>query len=139
MWSEKTLGIISEGVTDQVVLENILYGWTGDKNLSITRLQPKENAPGNWDKVFKYCQSNDFKSAFSFCDIIIVQIDTDFMQRGEVSSEYRINIQNLAVEDIIIAFKNKFYLLFLLTKWNVGYYRFIFAMHYQKHPKLKIV
>lgn len=36
MWSEKTLGIISEGVTDQVVLENILYGWTGDKNLSIT-------------------------------------------------------------------------------------------------------
>ncbi len=108
MWSEKTLGIISEGVTDQVVLENILYGWTGDKNLSITRLQPKENAPGNWDKVFKYCQSNDFKSAFSFCDIIIVQIDTDFMQRGEVSSEYRINIQNLAVEEVIIAFKSKF-------------------------------
>lgn len=30
------------------------------------------------------------------------------MQRGEVSSEYRINIQNLAVEEVIIAFKSKF-------------------------------
>ena len=50
---DKTFGIISEGITDQVVLENILYGWTGNKNLSITRLQPKNNESGNWDKVFK--------------------------------------------------------------------------------------
>jgi len=106
--NEKIFGIISEGVTDQVVLENIIYGWTGNKNLSITRLQPKENISGNWDKVFKYCKSNDFKGAFSFCDFIIIQIDTDFMHRGEVSIEFKLNIQNLNVTEIINIFKTKF-------------------------------
>ncbi len=104
---DKTFGIISEGVTDQVVLENILYGLTNDKNLLINRLQPKENEPGNWDKVFKYCQSADFKGAFAFCDIIIIQIDTDFMLRGEVPPEFKINIQNLSVEETVEAFKLK--------------------------------
>lgn len=104
----KTFGIISEGVTDQVVLENIFFGWTGDKNLSVTRLQPKNNESGNWDKVFKYCQSSDFKGAFSFCDIVVIQIDTDFMLKGEVSEEFRIDIQMLTVEKTIDAFKQKF-------------------------------
>jgi hypothetical protein len=108
MWDEKIFAIISEGVTDQVVLEHILWGWTGDKNLAITMLQPPKNEAGGWDKVFKYCKSDDFKGAFSFCDIVIIQIDTDFMQRGEVSAEFSINIQNLGVEDIVTAFKNKF-------------------------------
>jgi len=67
MWGEKTFAIISEGVTDQVVLEHILWGWTGDKNLAITRLQPQKNEAGGWDKVFKYCKSDDFqKTSFDF-------------------------------------------------------------------------
>ena len=105
---EKTFGIVSEGITDQVILENILYGWTGNKNIPITRLQPKEDISGNWDKVFKYCQSIDFKGAFSFCDFVIIQIDTDFMQRGEVTEQFKIDIQNLTVKQIIDAFKTKF-------------------------------
>jgi len=105
---DKTFGIVSEGVTDQVILEKILFAWTGDKDLSITRLQPKENESGNWDKVFKYCQSDDFKGAFGFCDTVIVQIDTDFMLTGEVSANFKIDIQHLTVEETIEAFKLKF-------------------------------
>ena len=105
---DKEFSIISEGVTDQVVLENILFGWTGNKNLSVTRLQPKQDEPGNWDKVFKYCQSEDFKGAFAFTDFLIIQIDTDFMGGGTVPEEYFINVKDLSVEDKIIAFRSKF-------------------------------
>lgn len=56
-----TFAIISEGATDQGVIKNILAGFTGDKNLQQNALQPKEGEPGNWDKVFKYCASDEFK------------------------------------------------------------------------------
>lgn len=61
MEESKIFGIISEGPTDQIVIENILYGWTADNDLLVTPLQPKEGESGNWDKVFKYCKSVDFK------------------------------------------------------------------------------
>ena len=54
-------GIISEGPTDQLVLENILFGFFEDKNLPVTPLQPKPGESGNWDKVFKYCASKDLE------------------------------------------------------------------------------
>ena len=104
---EKSFGIISEGVTDQITLENILFGFLGNKNLPITRLQPKEDEPGNWDKVFKYCESPEFKSAFAYLDYLIIQIDTDFMERGEVPSRFKIEVKDCSVEEIIMAFREK--------------------------------
>lgn len=104
---EKTFGLITEGVTDQIVIKNILIGWTGNKNLFVGILQPKENEPGNWDKVFKYCQSNDFKGAFGFYDFVIIQIDTDFMTSDGVNENIRININHLSVEEIVEEFKSK--------------------------------
>ena len=107
MTFDKEFSIVSEGVTDQVVLENILFGWTGNKDLVINRLQPKENEPGNWDKVFKYCQSAEFKGAFAFNDFMIIQIDTDFMARGEVSEEFLIDVKDLTIDEKITAFREK--------------------------------
>lgn len=47
MEESKIFGIISEGPTDQIVIENILYGWTADNDLLVTPLQPKEGESGN--------------------------------------------------------------------------------------------
>lgn len=105
---DKIFGIVSEGVTDFAVLENILFGITGNKDLEINPLQPKPSEAGNWDKVFKYCQSSDFKAAFAYCDFVIIQIDTDFMHTGEVPAAYKIDLHNLSVEEIIRAFQEKF-------------------------------
>lgn len=75
-------GIISEGPTDQIVLESILFGYFEDKGLPVTMLQPKPGDAGNWDKVFKYCASNDFREALTSAysvDYLIVHIESDFM------------------------------------------------------------
>ena len=82
---------MTEGPTDQVVIENILFGIFKDPDLPVTRLQPKEDEPGNWDKVFKYCRSDEFKSALGFNDFLIVQIDTDVLRGGEIPEAYRLD------------------------------------------------
>ncbi len=107
MEENKTFGIISEGVTDQIVLERILYTILNNEDIFITRLQPKENETGNWDKVFKYCESLDFKASFGYNDFIIIQIDSDFMLGADVGEKYKINMNNLSNEEIINSFRQK--------------------------------
>lgn len=80
-----TFGLIAEGVTDHVVLENILIGYFNDPDLSmnIRVLQPLRDATdalqgfGGWYNVFEYCTSTVFKEAFIQNDYLLIQIDTD--------------------------------------------------------------
>lgn len=125
---ELEFGIVSEGVTDQIILERILAGYLGNSDLLVTRLQPKEDEAGNWDKVFKYCESDDFKAAFQFLDVLIIQIDTDFMLTGEVPEKYQLNILNLPVEEIIQAFRAKFIELIGESFYQVYQDQIIFAI-----------
>jgi hypothetical protein len=88
-----TFGLITEGITDQIVIENILMGYF-DKNeddIEFRELQPlrdeiDENRAtnyGGWDKVIEYCESDEFKEALRFHDYIIVQIDTDVSDKPD--------------------------------------------------------
>lgn len=78
-----TFGLIAEGVTDHVVLENILIGYFNDFDLVVRQLQPLRDATdelkgfGNWYNVFEYCKSSVFKDAFIQNDYFVIQIDTD--------------------------------------------------------------
>lgn len=79
-----TFGLVAEGVTDHVVLENILIGYFNDPDLIVRPLQPLRDATdtssesfGGWYNVFEYCQSSVFKEAFVQNDYLVVQIDTD--------------------------------------------------------------
>ncbi len=103
-------GIISEGPTDQLVLENILFGFFEDKNLLVNPLQPKPGEAGNWDKVFKYCASKDFEDALTSdfrVDFLIIQVDTDFMRRQEVPAAYRFDTSSLSTSEVAAAMRNK--------------------------------
>ena len=103
-------GVISEGPIDQLVLENILFGFFEDKNLLINPLQPKPGESGNWDKVFKYCASKDFEAALTSefrVDFLIIQMDTDFMRRQDVPAAYRIELTNLLPAEVATAMRNK--------------------------------
>ena len=89
--ADYTISLITEGPTDQIVLESIIVSFTGDKDILFTPLQPKPGEAGNWDKVFKYCGSNDFKAAFSNEDLIaVIQIDTDILLSDGLPVQYRI-------------------------------------------------
>ncbi|MEG4007946.1 phage tail protein [Microcoleus sp. Pol11C1] len=79
-----SFGLVTEGLTDQIVIENILAGYFNSPDLDIRQLQPERDKDnenkstyGGWTLVFDYCTSIDFKQAFQFIDYIIIQIDTD--------------------------------------------------------------
>lgn len=102
-----TFGLVTEGATDQTLLKTILSGWAGNKKLVVRDLQPKPEESGNWSEAFKYCESEDFKDAFSANDFIVIQIDTDFMLGDSVGEQYRIDIKDLNVKETVEAFHEK--------------------------------
>jgi hypothetical protein len=88
---QMTVGIICEGPTDSVVLRRVVTTFTGNKDIVYTPLQPVEDGDGNWDKVLKYCASDDFKEFLTTTDgYAVVQIDTDWLLGDGVPEEYRI-------------------------------------------------
>lgn len=88
-----TFALVTEGLTDQIVLENILFGFFDDPDIVINPLQPLRDetdanrivTAGNWHQVLEYCASAEFRGAFQFTDYVIIQIDTDVSQDYHVS------------------------------------------------------
>jgi hypothetical protein len=79
-----SFGLVTEGLTDQIVIENILAGYFNSPDLDIRQLQPERDKDnenkstyGGWTLVFNYCKSRDFQESFQFIDYIIIQIETD--------------------------------------------------------------
>ena len=111
-----SFGLITEGITDQVVIENILYGFFNDKDIPVNPLSPLRDATdenkaasaSNWIEVFEYCKSSRFKSELFINDYLIIQIDTDALQGDSVPEKYKISLSNdLSVEEIIERVKEK--------------------------------
>jgi hypothetical protein len=89
-------GLIGEGVTDQIIINAILFSYFPDPDLLVTNLQPLRDEThkdlstnGNWDKVLEYCGSEVFRDAFQALDYIVIQIDSDVFSSGEVPAKYR--------------------------------------------------
>jgi len=90
-------GLIGEGITDQIVVENILISHFNNPDLLVSYLQPLRDATsdsiattsGNWHKVLEYCGSTVFQESFQRLDYIIIQIDSDIFMSGEVPEKYR--------------------------------------------------
>lgn len=75
-----SFALITEGVTDQAVLDNILCGYFGEDNIEINPLQPlrqDKDSFGNWLNVFDYCSSPKLTQSLQVNDYVIIQIDTD--------------------------------------------------------------
>ena len=103
-----TFALVTEGLTDQIIIENILFGFFNDPDIDINPLQPLRDetdrnraaSPGNWHKVLEYCSSENFRGAFQFNDYVVVQIDTD------VAADYGVSDRDeegneLSVEEMI--------------------------------------
>jgi hypothetical protein len=76
---------ITEGITDQKVISNILIGFFNDRNITINWLQPpKIGKSGGYGEVFKYCRSRRFRKAFDDHEYVIIHIDSDISSRFNV-------------------------------------------------------
>ena len=79
-------GLVSEGVTDQAVLENLLNGFYLDSigdELGFVHAQPisgqgKQRGPGGWEELFKYLACDELASdIFLNSDYVVVHVDSD--------------------------------------------------------------
>lgn len=68
---------VGEGLTDYIVIKNLLIGFFNDKNLSISRLIPRDKEPVGWGNVLNYLTTSEFQDSLDNTDFIIIQIDTD--------------------------------------------------------------
>ncbi len=111
-----TFGLITEGKTDQIVIENILIGYFKNWNLDMEPLLPLRDETdkhsvenySNWLKVFEYCGSSLFKGAFQYCDYIIVHIDTDTSEEEGYDIPKHQSGRLLEPEDLIKQVRKKF-------------------------------
>lgn len=82
----KSFALITEGITDQAILENILDGLTG--GTAVTRaLRPLRDETdrnrvadeefSNWELVLEYLKSEEILDAIQTNDFVVIQIDTD--------------------------------------------------------------
>jgi hypothetical protein len=125
--------IIAEGITDQVIIKNVLLGCLADQdeepliNFEQPRLDESarrgEHAPGGWTLVFRYFKDGLYKAALQTNAYLIIHIDTD------VSDDYGVAKGSIGDEraliDRVIA---KFQALIEPAIWAAHRDRFIFAV-----------
>jgi len=78
--------IAGEGVTDQVVIENILCGYFENQDLDgeieyshplFDETDQKQKGFGNWTMLLEYLYHSDFRADTLNCEFIVIQVDTD--------------------------------------------------------------
>jgi hypothetical protein len=103
-----SFALVTEGITDQAILENILNGFFNE-DVQINFLNPLRDCTdenraasfSNWEKVFEYCEQSEFKESLQFNDFVIVQIDTDTAEHPNFGVSLTTGgIQRTAVEII---------------------------------------
>jgi hypothetical protein len=81
-------GVIAEGPSDQLVIENILLGYFQDEEEEpvINPVQPPPATsgspppPGGWTLVFRCLERGDPQQALQFNDYLVIHIDTDVQE-----------------------------------------------------------
>ncbi len=127
-------GLVTEGITDQEVISNILYGYYNNPDILITELQPirdetdrkKAENFGGWGNLIEYCGSAVFKHAFQTINYIIIQIDTDVCEDYNISK--RENGKDLTPEQLILKVKERFVEVIGSDFYNKFEQRIIFAI-----------
>lgn len=82
-----SIALITEGITDQVILDFILtavYEALEDE-ISVNVIQPLRDATdesrqgnfGGWEKVLEFCSNANFDEILSYNDLVVIQLDTD--------------------------------------------------------------
>lgn len=81
-----SFALITEGITDQVVIETLLLSCLGQDTV-VNPIQPQrdatdesrqaENSFGGWERVLEHCTPKTFAELLSVNDYIVLQLDTD--------------------------------------------------------------
>lgn len=114
-----TFALISEGVTDQIVLEKIIRlvykGTQGADELAVTHLQPTRDATdqarqadedfGGWQQVLEHCSTpENLYEAISLNDYVVIHIDSDICRHDSITIDPNLPFENLisAIESVVL-------------------------------------
>ena len=98
-----------EGVTDQIVIENILCGFYEDYEdldeeiqplqppYDITTQKQMEGEFGGWEMLFKYLSEKRFRDDVLNSEYIIIQVDTDISEH----INFNVSHQGLSIKELI--------------------------------------
>ena len=110
------MGLISEGITDQVVILNILYGYFNTDDVELTYLTPVRDETdqgrikdgSGWYSVIEYVKSSKFIGAFQFLDYVIIQIDTDVCEESHYEVSRRKDGKELSPLELLEKVRERF-------------------------------
>ncbi len=128
-----TFGVISEGITDRVVLKNILAGYFGHDAV-VVAIQPPEGAPGEpppaggWGLVFESLRAGLHRQALDYCDYIVIHIDTDVSEQKGYDVPWRQEGRELSVEELVGKVADKLGILIGAEYYAAHRERFVFAI-----------
>ncbi|MGZ8244835.1 hypothetical protein [Methylomagnum sp.] len=102
--------LITEGPTDQEVIEAILTGYF-DEEPDFPLRRPtrdatdtsRQGSPGGWEKVFEHCENGEdlLREDLLVNDYLIIQIDTDCGEPQNFGVSLTANGEDRPVTDII--------------------------------------
>jgi hypothetical protein len=106
-----TFGFIGEGITDRIVIENILIGYFADQEEEpvVNPLQPpwdqtgqnSEPPPGGWTLIFRYFEQRKHEEALQYNDYLIVHIDTDVSEDAGYDIPWQDGGRALSAEELV--------------------------------------
>lgn|GEM_PF-214441 len=131
-----SFGVVGEGVTDQTVIENILFGYFGDEEPIVNPVQPPHDktgeasapAPGGWGLVLKFFETGEHRRALQWNDYLVVQIDTDVSEQKGYDVPHREGGRELEVEELVTRVIQKFQGIMGDEFWRAHGHRFLFAV-----------
>lgn len=132
----KTFALITEGRTDQAVIENILYGFSGTYDIDINWLLPLRDETdlertenfSNWALVFEFCKSKKFQQSLQVNNYVVVQVDTDVSDELNYDVPKFENGKELEVHELVSRVKAKIINLITDEVYSRFKHRIIFAV-----------
>lgn len=137
-----TFALVSEGITDQLILQHIIYAVVEDdhdEEVHFSILQPLRDATdqsrqepesfGGWEKVLEYCtKTNELIEALSVNQYLVIQIDTDFCEHPNFGLSLHDNGRELTPLELALTTKNKLIELMTWEFYDAHKDRIIFAI-----------
>ena len=111
-----SFGLVTEGITDQKIIEKIIYGFFNNPDIPINTLSPlrdetdenRASTNSNWIEVLNYCCSDRLKKEIYQIDYLIIQIDSDALKGESVPEKFRINFPSSpTMEDTVNLIQGK--------------------------------
>jgi hypothetical protein len=105
-----SFALITEGITDQVVIETLLLTCLGP-DTAVNPIQPLRDATdesrqakdsyGGWERVLEWCNQSNFESILSVNDFIVLQLDTDVAEHPNFGLALTENGEDRSVEALL--------------------------------------